>query len=344
MKRTAVVIFNLGGPESLETVYPFLRNLFLDPMIIRAPKVVRFFLSRFIAWRRAPVAKEIYKKIGCKSPILDETNKQAAALEKQLGDGYSVFVAMRYWKPFADAIIETIVNTKPDHIVLLPLYPQFSTTTTGSFYKVWKDIAKKAELKIPTTLICCWPNAEGFVVSISKEIDKAVEELPNETPYRILYSAHGLPEKIIAAGDPYAHQVECTAEAVQKKLREPSADHVICYQSRVGPMKWLTPYTENEIKRAGKERLAVIIVPIAFVSEHSETLVELDIEYANLAKSYGVPYFKRVKTVRTDKSFIRSLASQVSAAENGSVYCESNICRERFRDCPHGRIAENHDG
>jgi len=334
MSRTAVVIYNLGGPDSPEAVYPFLKNLFSDPMILRMPAPVRAFLCRFIAWRRAPVAQEIYAQIGGRSPILPETEKQAVALQRVLGDAYRVFIAMRYWHPFAEDTARDVAAWKPERVVLVPLYPQFSTTTTESFTRIWRQSAHSAELDVPTADICCWPEAAGFIDAMTRAAEAAIDRLPNGMAYRVLYSAHGLPKKIVEAGDPYAHQVERTAAAVHSKLRDSAADHAICYQSRVGPMEWLKPYTEDEIRRAAADGKALVVVPVAFVSEHSETLVELDIEYSKLAKEVGVPAYIRASTVNDDPAFIESLAGIVRAARNRGTAAGGEICAKGYADCP----------
>lgn len=328
------MIYNLGGPDSPDAIRPFLQNLFSDPMILRVPGPVRAFLSRFIAWRRAPVAQEIYAQIGGRSPILPETEKQVAALQKILGDAYRVFIAMRYWHPFAEETAQDVAAWKPDRIVLMPLYPQFSTTTTESFTRAWASAALAVGLDAPTADICCWPEAPGFVDAVIRATEGAIDKLPNGAAYRILYSAHGLPKKIVDAGDPYAHQVERTAAAVHANLRDPAVDHVICYQSRVGPMEWLRPYTEDEIRRAGADGKALVVVPVAFVSEHSETLVELDIEYAELAKEAGVPAYIRAPTVNDDPVFIENLAGMVRAAPQTGKAAGGANCAAGFVDCP----------
>jgi len=334
MKKIAVVMYNLGGPDSLNSVHPFLKNLFSDPQILRMPAMLRWVLARLIAWRRSPVARAIYAEIGGRSPILSETQKQAAALEEVLGENYKVFVSMRYWHPLADAVARDVSDWKPDRVILLPLYPQFSSTTTGSFLRIWQKSARNAALNVPTTQICCWPEAAGFIDAVCRTINASIAELPKNIPYRILFSAHGLPKKIVDSGDPYRLQVERTVSAVLGKLIKPEVDYTVCYQSRVGPMKWLQPYTVDEIKHAGAERKAVIIVPIAFVSEHSETLVELDIEYAKLAKDVGVPEYVRTATVGSDPSFIGSLADIVRSGLESGTMAEGVRCPEGFRDCP----------
>tara|TARA_Y100000588_G_scaffold382277_1_gene469445 strand:- start:1186 stop:2217 length:1032 start_codon:yes stop_codon:yes gene_type:complete len=334
MKKVAVVMYNLGGPDSLNSVHPFLKNLFSDPQILRMPAPLRWVLARLIAWRRSPVARAIYAEIGGRSPILSETQKQAVALQDLLGDNYKVFVSMRYWHPLADAVARDVSDWKPDRVILLPLYPQFSSTTTGSFLQIWQKSARNAALNVPTTQICCWPEAAGFIDAVCRTINASIAELSENIPYRILFSAHGLPKKIVDSGDPYRLQVERTVSAVLGKLIKPEVDYTVCYQSRVGPMKWLQPYTVDEIKHAGAERKAVIIVPIAFVSEHSETLVELDIEYAKLAKDVGVPEYVRTATVGSDPSFIGSLADIVRSGLESGTMAEGVRCPEGFRDCP----------
>ena len=335
MKKTAVVIYNLGGPDSLNAVYPFLKNLFSDPQILRMPAPLRWVLARLIAWRRSPVARSIYAEIGGRSPILPETLKQASALQDSLGEPYKVFVSMRYWHPFADTVARDVVNWKPERVVLLPLYPQFSSTTTASFMHVWRKAANDADLNVPTRQICCWPEAAGFVDAICRTVDSSIDKLTNNTSYRILFSAHGLPKRIVDAGDPYPQQVQRTALAILRKLTNSAADYTVCYQSRVGPMKWLQPYTIDEIKRAGADGKAVIVVPIAFVSEHSETLVELDVEYSKLAREAGVSEYVRTPAVSADPSFIGSLAEIVRSGVESGTFAEGPICPKGFKNCPH---------
>ncbi len=334
MSRTAVVLYNLGGPDSPAAVRPFLRNLFSDPMILRVPGPVRWFLARLISWRRAPVAREIYARIGGASPILAETEKQATALQERLGGGYRTFVSMRYWHPFAEETARKVADWNPDRILLMPLYPQFSTTTTGSFSRIWKNAAKTANLNVPTAEFCCWPEESGFIGAIVARIRASIGELPDGQPYRILFSAHGLPKKIVEAGDPYADHVERTAAAVRAGLGIDGLDSVVCYQSRVGPLEWLQPYTEDEIRRAGTDGKALVVVPVAFVSEHSETLVELDIEYAELAAESGVPAYVRTPTVNDDPAFIDGLARLVATAPETGTAPGGTRCGAGFADCP----------
>lgn len=335
MSKIAVVIYNLGGPDSPEAVRPFLKNLFSDPMILRVPALARWCLARFISWRRAPVAQEIYAHIGGRSPILAETEKQRDALQAVLGDDYRVFVSMRYWHPFAEETARNVAAWGPDRIILLPLYPQFSTTTTESFTQAWYPAAAAVGISAPTAEICCWPEADGFIDAVARGTDAAIANLPPDIPYRILFSAHGLPKKIVESGDPYASHVERTSAAALARLAKPGADHVVCYQSRVGPMEWLQPYTEDEINKAGAEGIALVVVPVAFVSEHSETLVELDIEYAELAQEAGVPHYVRAPTVNADSAFIETLAGIVkNTGETGTGPANGIFCDAIHGDCP----------
>ena len=323
--KLAVVLFNLGGPDGPGAVQPFLRNLFSDPAIITMPGIIRLPLARLIARRRAPVAKEIYGKIGGRSPIVEETQKQARALERALsaeGVTAKAFIAMRYWHPFSDGAAQAVKAFNPDKIVLLPLYPQFSTTTTASSLKDWKRAAGKAGLTAPSQDVCCYPDEAGFVRAAAARIRETMAGARSDIGWRLLLSAHGLPKKIIDKGDPYQRQVEQTAAAIVRELAMPELDAVVCYQSRVGPLEWIGPSTDAEIRRAGADGKGVIVAPVAFVSEHSETLVELDIEYRHLAQESGVPEYRRAATVGTDADFIAGLAGLVRRAAAG----ETDLC------------------
>jgi ferrochelatase len=316
VSRAAVVLFNLGGPDGPEAVEPFLFNLFNDKAIIGAPQPVRYFLARLISRRRAPIARAIYARMGGASPILANTQAQAAALEARLGQAspdttWRVFVAMRYWRPFAADTAEAVKSFAPDEILLLPLYPQFSTTTSESSLGDWRRAAANAGLGAETRAQCCYPQAGGFVAAVADLTRQALASFPGARAPRLLFSAHGLPKKVIARGDPYQWQVERTVAAVVKALARPELEHVVCYQSRVGPLEWIGPSTDAEIARAGADNVPVLIVPIAFVSEHSETLVELDVEYRHLAEAKGVPGFGRVPTVGAHASFIEGLAATI---------------------------------
>ncbi len=341
MRKIAVVLFNLGGPDGPGAVRPFLFNLFNDPAIIAAPGPLRWLLAQSISRRRAPIARKIYEELGGGSPLLANTRTQAEALEAVLnagdGDGeFRVFIAMRYWHPMSDEVARAVEAYGPDQVVLLPLYPQFSTTTTGSSVTDWTRAAAKADLTAPTRSLCCYPTQPGFIAEIAGLLRAALAEVGNGP--RVLFSAHGLPKKFIDGGDPYQWQVEQTAAAIAAAVGEAAPDWRVCYQSRVGPLEWIGPSTEAEIARAGAEGKALIVVPIAFVSEHSETLVELDIEYRRLAEAKGVPGYTRVATVDAGAAFIEGLAELVRAVLGGERACCSQdggrLCPGAWGGCP----------
>jgi protoporphyrin/coproporphyrin ferrochelatase len=313
--RTAVVLMNLGGPDRLEAVQPFLFNLFSDPAILRLPALVRLPLARFIAWRRSPVAREIYRRLDGASPLLANTEAQARALEAVLGPQHRCFVAMRYWDPTSDQTAREVADWAADEVVCLPLYPQFSTTTTASSLAAWRSSATRRGIDCLTRVVCCYPSDPGYVQAIAGLIRAALDSATGqEKPPRLLLTAHGLPKRIVQAGDPYPNQVQTTAAAVIAELDWPSLDWKVCYQSRVGPLEWIGPATDDEIRRAGRDGVAVVVAPISFVSEHSETLVELDLDYRDLAVASGVPAYYRVPTVGTEPGFIQSLAALVRRA------------------------------
>lgn len=332
MTRTAVVLFNLGGPDSSAAVKPFLFNLFYDPAIIALPNPLRWLLARTIAHRRAPVTRQIYAQIGNASPLRANTRAQAEALRATLGDGYRVFIAMRYWHPRASATAAEVKAWQPDEVVLLPLYPQFSGTTTASSLADWREAAAKIGLKAKERAVCCYPTERGFAAAVARGIVGELANVPEGAAVRVLLSAHGLPQRVLGRGDPYQWQIEATAAAVRAALRRPELDLRVCYQSRVGPLKWLTPATEHEIRQAGADGVGLIVAPIAFVSEHSETLVELDRDYRKLARAAGVPFYLRASTVGTAAEFIGSLARLVHAAP--ALEAGRRNCPEGFRQCP----------
>ncbi|WP_143689876.1 ferrochelatase [Wolbachia endosymbiont of Nilaparvata lugens] len=307
--KKAVILFNLGGPDSLSAVRPFLFNLFYDRRIVNLPNPFRFLLAKFISKRRESTAQGIYEYIGGKSPILSNTKAQADALELKLNeDGnhvYKVFICMRYWHPFVDEVVKSVKQFDPDEIILLPLYPQYSTTTTLSSIENWQKNAKRYGLKCNTKIINHYYDNQDFIeahVNLTSKYYKLASKISKP---RVLFSAHSLPVRVIKKGDPYALQIEKTVKLIIKKLNIKDLDWVICYQSKVGPVKWLEPSTESELSRARTDNIPVVLSPISFVSEHSETLVELDIEYKAIIKD---GYYFRVPTLSTDLLFIKCLA------------------------------------
>jgi ferrochelatase len=340
--KTAIVLFNLGGPDGPDAVKPFRVNLFSDRAIIRAPIFIRFWLARLIAASSARAAAENYARMGGKSPLLELTQGQAEALEREMGGETKCFIAMRYWFPFAHEAARAVKAWGADRVVLLPLYPQFSTTTTGSSLLDWHEQAARAGLVAPTTTICCYFDDPDYNASIAALVDEGIAEaraaLPAGAKLRLLFSAHGLPESIVKAGDPYQAEVEASVAAVMERLVDKDVEHVTCYQSRATPQKWISPSTIEAIEQAGKDKIAVLLVPIAFVSDHIETLVELDIENRELAHEVGVPGYFRAKVPNDDARFIASLAGLVRrAVAAGDGMCSSRAgrsCDVRHKDCP----------
>lgn len=336
-EKIAVILFNLGGPDNLDAVKPFLFNLFNDPAIITLPNPLRWLLAKRISSGRAPVAREIYAQIGGKSPLLEQTQAQARALETQCADRYDLraFPAMRYWHPMADQTITEVAAWGPDRIVLLPLYPQFSTTTTGSSLTDWERTARASGLSVPTHKICCYPWTEKLITAHAHALGMAIDQASG--PTRVLFSAHGLPEKFVAGGDPYQWQIEGMAERIVGALDRPELDWRVCYQSRVGRLKWIGPSTEDEIATAGRDGMGLIVLPLAFVSEHSETLVELDIEYRELAQEKGVPAYHRIPALGCDEQFIAALGEAVDLALEKDDICSHTghrLCPADRSQCP----------
>ena len=333
--KKAVVLFNLGGPDKLESVEPFLFNLFNDPAIISIPSFIRYPLAKFISKMRAPIAKNIYREIGNKSPILRLTQDQAKSLENNLskkGD-YKCFVVMRCWNPRAIDVIKKVKEYNPEEIILLPLYPQFSATTSGSSITEWNISCKKENYKIKTKTICCYPTESNFIESHVSLIKKTLQNIENNN-FKLIFSAHGLPESKIKKGDPYQWHVEETVKEIMSKLKNENLDYIISYQSRVGPMKWIGPSTDAEIIKYSREKKGIIIVPVAFVSEHSETLVELDIEYKKLAEKNGCAFYKRVPALGVEENFIKGLATLVLQQETRGNFVSSIMCSNKYVKCP----------
>ncbi len=335
--KTAVVLFNLGGPLGPQDIYPFLVNFFMDKNIIRAPFFVRFLLSRYIAFKRSRnEAGSSYAELGGKSPLLENTKAQAAALQNQLGEAFKVFVCMRYWRPMADEVANDVAAYQPDRIVLLPLYPQYSTTTTKSSFEEWFNASAKRNIKVPVHTICCYPTDPGFIRASADNILGAYRAM--QTTYgrapRLLFSAHGLPEKIVAGGDPYQWACEESAKKIAVATGIENLDWSICYQSRVGPLKWIGPSTEEALHQAAKDQVGVLIYPHAFVSEHVETLVEIEKEYRHMAEQIGVPAFGRVPTVSTHPDFIGGLANLIRNTPSSGTLSPRQ-CPMHFSQCCH---------
>jgi protoporphyrin/coproporphyrin ferrochelatase len=338
--KKAIILFNLGGPDRLENVEPFLFNLFNDPAILNLPTFLRYLLAKLISNRRASKAKKIYQEIGGSSPILKLTQKQSEALEKELNNNddlvdYKCFVVMRCWHPRAEDVMKDVKNYNPDEVILMPLYPQYSAATSGSSIKEWKDVCKKNNFKTRTSTICCYPTDDNFILAHRDEIIKKINNLEN---YKLIFSAHGLPEKNIKKGDPYQWQVQQSVNKIVEALNIKCLDWILSYQSRVGPLKWIGPSTENVIIENSKKGKHIVLVPIAFVSEHSETLVELDIEYKELADKNGCKNYTRVPALGTNENFIKAMTELIIKKEeynfNNKLYPPKVHCPNNFKKCP----------
>jgi protoporphyrin/coproporphyrin ferrochelatase len=338
--KKAVILFNLGGPDKLENVEPFLFNLFNDPAILNLPSFFRYPLAKLISNRRAPIAKQIYQELGGSSPILKLTEKQSEVLETKLNNNdeishYKCFIIMRCWHPRAKDVIKEVKKYNPDEVILMPLYPQYSAATSGSSIKEWRDVCKKNKYEVKTSTICCYPTDKNFILGHKNIILEKIKELEN---YKLIFSAHGLPEKNIKNGDPYQWQVEQSVNEIVKSLNIKKLDWILSYQSRVGPLKWIGPSTEDIIIENSKLGKHIVIVPIAFVSEHSETLVELDIEYKEIANKNGCKNYTRVPALGTNKDFIKTMSELIINKENynfnGELYPPKIHCPNNFKKCP----------
>jgi ferrochelatase len=339
-RKIAVVLLNLGGPDSQAAVRPFLFNLFADKAIIRLPWPARLALAVLISTTRARSARANYALMGGGSPLLAETRRQAQALQAQLaadlpGDDLRTFVAMRYWKPFTADTAREVAEFAPDEVILLPLYPQFSTTTTGSSVEAWRA-AYRGPGQVRT--VCCYPDAAGLAKAHAALIRRTWEQAGRPSGLRLLFSAHGLPQQVVDDGDPYAMQVQKTCAAVLEHLGADGLgqewDWKLAYQSRVGRLQWLGPYTPKAIAEAGEEGRGLIVVPIAFVSEHVETLVELDVEYGELAEHAGVVPYLRVPALGVQPDFVGTLAAiTLGALARPGTAPAGSACGGGWRRC-----------
>jgi len=338
-RRLAVVLFNLGGPDGPAGVRPFLFNLFSDPAIIDTPALLRWPLAALIAGTRARSARANYALMGGGSPLLSQTQAQAAAVTKALSEilpevEARAFIAMRYWAPFARDTARAVAAFEPDEIVLAPLYPQYSTTTTGSSTGQWKAVYRGPGR---TRAICCYPTDAGLVEAHAAQIEAAWTKAGQPAGVRLLFSAHGLPEQVIQRGDPYQSQIEATTAAIAARLGPSWADWRVCYQSRVGPMRWLGPTTLEMIEEAVGDGLGVVIAPVAFVSEHVETLVELDHDYAGRAAAIGCSTYVRAPALGLQAAFINGLAAQIARALDRAPGVQPGsdfVCEARWGKCP----------
>ncbi|MGD1859049.1 MAG: ferrochelatase [Leptolyngbyaceae cyanobacterium] len=318
MGRVGVLLLNLGGPEQLEDVRPFLFNLFADPEIIRLPVP---WLQKPLAWlisnSRAKQSQQNYSQIGGGSPLRRITEQQAEALQHSLekaGQPADMYIGMRYWYPFTEEAIARIKRDRIEELVILPLYPQYSISTSGSSFrllqKLWKDDPSLNRIRY--TVISSWYARPGYVNAMAELIASELDQLPDPSQGHIFFSAHGVPVSYVEeAGDPYQRQIEHCVELIMQALNRPNR-HTLAYQSRVGPIEWLQPYTEDAIEELAEQgENVLVVVPISFVSEHIETLQEIDMEYREVAEEAGIETFRRVPALNTHPGFIDDLAKMV---------------------------------
>lgn len=312
MNKYAVVLFNLGGPDSLESVQPFLENLFNDPDIFKLP--FQKTLARYISKKRAPKVQEEYKLIGGKSPIGYWTELQRKMLENKLREekfNVDVITAMRYWHPLTSEAVNKTEQGNYDKIFLLPLYPHFSISTTGSSFNEWKRLYNGDSNKL--VYINSYFNDTDYIQAVNQRIDESLLRLPEEIRNNVLlvFSAHGTPQSYIKKGDPYLCEIMTCVDEIMK-LRNHSHEHHLCFQSKVGPQKWLEPATDDMIKElADKEKKHLLIIPISFVSDHIETSFELDIEYRHVADEAGIETYIVMEGLNDSEKFIDALSNIV---------------------------------
>ncbi|MTJ41478.1 ferrochelatase [Dolichospermum sp. UHCC 0406] len=318
MGRIGVLLLNLGGPDKPEDVGPFLYNLFSDPEIIRLPfRWMQKPLAWFIATRREKTSQINYQQIGGGSPLRRITEEQGAAIKAQLGElgqEVKIYVGMRYWHPYTEEAIAQITQDNLDKLVILPLYPQFSISTSGSSFRLleqlWKENPKLQSLEY--TVIDSWYKEPGYLQAMAELIVGELEKFPHPKDVHIFFSAHGVPKSYVEeAGDPYQQEIEECTDLIMQTLNRPNP-HTLAYQSRVGPVEWLKPYTEDALNELGVKGVKdLIVVPISFVSEHIETLQEIDIEYREIAEEAGIHNFGRVPAPNTNPVFIKALSDLI---------------------------------
>ena len=308
----AIVLLQLGGPETLDDIQPFLEDMFRDPDLIGlpAPRRLRNFLARKLAAWRAAQARPLYASIGGGSPIVRHTVRQADLLQRRLGKSLPcrVVVGMRYGRPPVDSAVRAVQASGCDRVLLLPLFPQYSVATTGSSLKEWYRCCAARGLDVPTDQVESYPALPAFVSAVSQRITEALERFPPGCSPHLVFSAHGLPAKLVRQGDPYQEQIEKTVRAVLADCSWRDS-HTLCYQSRLGPQRWLEPSLTDTLQQIGRAgRAAALVVPISFVSDHLETLSEINIEARHLARQWGVTRFEVTQGLNDSPMFIEALA------------------------------------
>ncbi len=313
--KKGVLLFNLGGPENLQDVRPFLYNLFSDPEIIRIKNnVLRKMLAWLIASTRQRKSRDLYRQIGGGSPLRKITEVQATALRDELRarrEDAGVYVGMRCWKPTIDEAVKQILKDGITRLVLLPLFPQYSVTTTGSCLKYFQALDKKLGLsaKMEIATVESWFDEPLYIEAMADLIREGLRGFSGPEKVHLLYSAHSIPASYVEDGDPYLEQTKRTVDLVNAQL-DKAYSFTLAFQSRVGPVKWLSPSTRDVLVQLGREgNTRVLVVPISFVSDHIETLQEIDIQYKELAAQSGIREFRRAASLNVHPKFIAALAA-----------------------------------
>ena len=324
MSRVGIVLLNLGGPERIQDVGPFLYNLFADPEIIRLPiPALQKPLAWLISTLRSNKSQEAYRSIGGGSPLRRITDQQARELQsllRQRNVDATTYVAMRYWHPFTESAVADMKADGIEQVVVLPLYPHFSISTSGSSFRELQRLRQGDErfAQLPLRAIRSWHDHPGYLKAMAQLMEREIDACVDPSTAHVFFSAHGVPKSYVEeAGDPYQKEIESCAELIMKTLGRDNP-WTLAYQSRVGPVEWLQPYTEEALEELGEKGIKeLVVVPISFVSEHIETLEEIDIEYREIATEAGVSNFRRVPALDTDPTFIASLADLVETSLAG---------------------------
>lgn len=314
MEKTAILLLQMGGPDSLEAVEPFLLNLFSDRDIIKiGPAFLQPFIARKIVKRRVPKSAENYRQIGGKSPLLELTVQQGEELEKLLGENFRCFPVMRYWHPFADEALAEIASQGFRNIVALSLYPHYSKATSGSSFNDLERSLKKYAVPFKLSSVRHFYNHPLYIKALAEKIEAGLATFADRSKVQLFFSAHSLPQSFIKEGDPYLDHITATVKLVMEEFQDVS--HHLAFQSRAGPVKWLEPSTEDKLKElAANGHKDLLIVPLSFVSDHIETLHEIDIEYAEEAHKLGITNFNRMESLNSSPAFIELLAELVRKA------------------------------
>jgi len=312
--KKAVLLLQMGGPDSIDAVEPFLLNLFSDREIIKiGPAWLQPIISRFIVKKRKAHVEENYALIGGKSPLRELTEDQAASLEKALGGDYRCFVAMRYWRPSTLEALAEIRRAGITDITALSLYPHYSRATTGSSIKELKRILKEAKSDFSVKYIDSFYNNSGYIDAMEEKIREGLAQFHPLADVELLFSAHSLPQSFIDEGDPYLHHVSESVRLIMERFELP---HHLSFQSRAGPVKWLEPSTDDMLKRLAEKGVKnLLVIPLSFVSDHIETLHEIDIEYSKKAWELGIARFERMPSLNSSATFIAALAQMVRTAQ-----------------------------